>query len=291
MDPLLRPEFLLLLLEQGERSLEGHTRLFLVLSSYPDDALCSFYDAGLNIAYRAPSSEDGPRANFAAFVEWTLARHGSPFTVCPEGDLASATQDPVPSPPSPRCAACMHRRTERQCWGSPRSQSRWWRQSRCVSRQQRPPRGRIPRTVWARRGAPPPAPRLRVSWVWSVDCATTLEKGLHFPSLAQGGPQIPSPALLSLLRLRWSQPAPFLQSALQCPLLENARPPTHSCLLHRCRLAAPLLALSPPSMRCELGETAILQRRRGRSFPRLRLQPPRPGLRLGPLTRRLHHGS
>ncbi len=110
MDPLLRPEFLLLLLEQGERSLEGHTRLFLVLanlSSYPDDALCAFYDASLNIAYRAPSSEDGPRANFTAFVEWTLARHGSPFTVCPEGDLASATQDPVPNPPSPRCAERM----------------------------------------------------------------------------------------------------------------------------------------------------------------------------------------
>ncbi len=40
MDPLLRPEFLLLLLEQGERSLEDHTGLFLMLAnttSYPDD--------------------------------------------------------------------------------------------------------------------------------------------------------------------------------------------------------------------------------------------------------------
>ncbi len=74
--PLLHPEYLLLLLEQGEKSLEGHTRLLLVLTSlttYLDDALCAFYDASLNIACRAPSSEDGPRANFAAFVEWTLA--------------------------------------------------------------------------------------------------------------------------------------------------------------------------------------------------------------------------
>ncbi len=45
MDPLVRPEFLLLLLEQGDRSLEDHTRLFLLLAnttSYPDDALCSW---------------------------------------------------------------------------------------------------------------------------------------------------------------------------------------------------------------------------------------------------------
>ncbi|KAI2657753.1 Streptococcal surface protein A [Labeo rohita] len=42
IDPLLRPEYILLHLEQREKSLEGHTRLFLVFSSlttYPDDAL------------------------------------------------------------------------------------------------------------------------------------------------------------------------------------------------------------------------------------------------------------
>ncbi len=68
--------------------------------------------------------------------------------------------------------------------------------------------------------------------------------------------------------------SPLLEDALQCPLLEDTHPPTHSCLLYRCRLAAPLLALSPPSMRCKLGRTAILQRRHGRSFPRLRLRGP-----------------
>ncbi len=98
MDPLLRPEFLLLLLEQGERSLEDHTGLFLMLAnttSYPDDALCSFYDASLNTASRALSSEDGPREDFAAFVEWTLARNGSPLTVSPEDDLARSTPFPA----------------------------------------------------------------------------------------------------------------------------------------------------------------------------------------------------
>ncbi len=44
---------------------------------------------------------------FAAFVVWTLARNGSPLTVYPEDDLARSTPDPVPSPPSPRCAERM----------------------------------------------------------------------------------------------------------------------------------------------------------------------------------------
>ncbi len=107
MDPLVRPKFLLLLLEQGDRSLEDHTRLFLCLANatiYPDDALCSFYDASLNTASRAQSSENGPREDFAAFVEWTLARNGSPLTICPVDDLARSTPDPEPSPPSPRGA-------------------------------------------------------------------------------------------------------------------------------------------------------------------------------------------
>lgn len=57
------PSFLLLLLEQGKRSLEDHIRLFQLLAnttSYTDNTHCSFYDASLNTAYRALSSEDGP---------------------------------------------------------------------------------------------------------------------------------------------------------------------------------------------------------------------------------------
>ncbi|KAL1249397.1 hypothetical protein QQF64_020402 [Cirrhinus molitorella] len=41
--------------------------------------------------------------DFAAFVEWTLARNRSSLTIRPEENLASATPDPEPSPPSPRC--------------------------------------------------------------------------------------------------------------------------------------------------------------------------------------------
>ncbi len=176
MDPLVRPEFLLLLLEQEDRSLEDHTRLFLCVvnaTSYPDDTLCSFYDASLNTASRALSSEDGPREDFTAFVEWTLARNGSPLTVSPEDDLARSTPDPEPSPPSPRgkehqpeptddgepfpsaiCEPALSRSSRKL---SPT------RQTRCESRRQCPSRGSKPWTVWARSGALPPAPRLRVS--------------------------------------------------------------------------------------------------------------------------------
>ncbi len=83
------------------------TRPFLMLANatcYPDGTLCSFYNASLNTTCRALSSEDGPRGDFAAYVEWTLARNGSPLTVCPEDDLARSTPDPEPSPPSP-CGA------------------------------------------------------------------------------------------------------------------------------------------------------------------------------------------
>ncbi|KAL0201260.1 hypothetical protein M9458_004447, partial [Cirrhinus mrigala] len=73
-------------------------------TSYPDDALCAFYDASLNASCRAPSSEDGPRADFAAFVEWTLARNKLSFSVCSMENLASATPDPEPSLPASRHA-------------------------------------------------------------------------------------------------------------------------------------------------------------------------------------------
>ncbi|KAI2665753.1 IgA FC receptor [Labeo rohita] len=114
MDPLLRPEFILLRLEQGDLPLEGYTVLFQLVAhatSYPDDALCAFYDASLNASCRAPSSEDGPRADFAAFVEWTLARNRSSFPACSMKNLAGATPDPEPSQPPPRHAEHAHEPT------------------------------------------------------------------------------------------------------------------------------------------------------------------------------------
>ncbi len=78
--------------------------------------------------------------------------------------------------------------------------------------------------------------------------------------------------------------------ALKARRLTNAQPPTCSCLPHHCRLADPLLALSPPSIRCEPCRSAILHRHRGWRIPCLCLQPLSPRLRLSPSTRRLHHG-
>ncbi len=103
------------------------TRLFLVLASlttYPDDALCVFYDASLNIACRAPSSEDGPRANFAAFVEWTLGRHGSPFTRLPAGSTVA---------PSSLLSAVAHLSTGSAGFPRPSGSALVWRRPSCAS--------------------------------------------------------------------------------------------------------------------------------------------------------------
>ncbi len=102
-----------------------------------------------------------------------------------------------------------------------------------------------------------------------IDWETELEIELS-PPLSPSSPLVQSSPPSSLVPLSSPEGLPILQ----CPLLENARPPTRSCLLHRCRLAAPLLALSPLSVRCEPHGSAILQRRRGWSIPHLRLQGP-----------------
>ncbi|KAI2666774.1 Filamentous hemagglutinin [Labeo rohita] len=102
MASLLRPEFILLRLKQGDLPLEGYTIMFQLIAhttSYPDDALCAFYNASLNASCRAPSSED-----FTSFVEWTLARNKLSFPACSLENLASATPDPEPSQPPPRHA-------------------------------------------------------------------------------------------------------------------------------------------------------------------------------------------
>lgn len=129
-------EYLLLLLEQGERSLKGHTRLFLVLanlSSYPDDALYAFYDASLNSAYRAPLAKEGPRVDTFSSGQCNPGASAQP-TISPlHGVHAEPTADGEPRPPRP---------TSHQ-------------QTRCESRQPHPPRGRVVQTVRAQRGAPP----------------------------------------------------------------------------------------------------------------------------------------
>ncbi len=70
MDPFVRPEFLLLLLlEQGDRSLEDHTRLFLLLAnatSYPDVALCTSGTAGQGGDSRSSSARSSKVHSSAA---------------------------------------------------------------------------------------------------------------------------------------------------------------------------------------------------------------------------------
>ncbi len=73
------PNIALLCLEQGDRPLEDHTQDFLhlaCLSHYPDRSLCVFYHASLSERSKARVPADGPRDNFAAFVEWVLEKNG-----------------------------------------------------------------------------------------------------------------------------------------------------------------------------------------------------------------------
>lgn len=52
--------------------------------SWPDYVPCEFYNSNLNTACRARLSEDGPRGNLAAYVEWTLTSNKSSFVACAE---------------------------------------------------------------------------------------------------------------------------------------------------------------------------------------------------------------
>ncbi|KAI2653668.1 Zinc metalloprotease ZmpB [Labeo rohita] len=101
------PAVLVLLLEQGDRSLEDHTTDFVFLTNYthfPDNCLCSFYFAGLNTTTRAQLSGDGPRESFATYVDWVLVSCNSSLTVDFADDDTSPTLDPEPSQQSPQFA-------------------------------------------------------------------------------------------------------------------------------------------------------------------------------------------
>ncbi|KAI2658971.1 Cytosolic carboxypeptidase 1 [Labeo rohita] len=98
------PTVLLPILEQGNRSLEDHTKDFMYLASmthYPVSSLCSFYLTGLNPTTQAQLSGNGPRESLAAYIEWVLVSNRSLWTV--DFDT-SPTPDPEPSQPSPRFA-------------------------------------------------------------------------------------------------------------------------------------------------------------------------------------------
>lgn len=102
------PKFILLLLKQGNHSLEAHTVIFAEIANimqYLDNCLCSFYHASLNTATQAKFAGKGPQESFAAFVEWVLASCNSALTLYYAGEnLASPTLDPEPSLMPPHCA-------------------------------------------------------------------------------------------------------------------------------------------------------------------------------------------
>ncbi|KAI2644887.1 Transposon Ty3-G Gag-Pol polyprotein [Labeo rohita] len=96
------PAVLVLLLEQGDRSLEDHTTDFVFLTNYthyPDNCLCSFYFAGLTTTTRAQLSGDGPRESLAVYVEWVLVSCNSSLTADFTDNDTSPTLDPEPSQP------------------------------------------------------------------------------------------------------------------------------------------------------------------------------------------------
>ncbi|KAL0189403.1 hypothetical protein M9458_016502, partial [Cirrhinus mrigala] len=101
------PTVLLILLKQGERSLEDHTRDYIFLaehSHFPDSSLCTFYRAGLNTTTKGLLSGEGPRESLPDYIEWVLASCGSSWTIDFVKEDVSPTQDPEPSQPSPRQA-------------------------------------------------------------------------------------------------------------------------------------------------------------------------------------------
>ncbi|KAI2658676.1 Pappalysin-1 [Labeo rohita] len=85
------PTVLLILLKQGERSLEDHTRDYIFLaehSHFPDSSLCTFYRAGLNTTAKGLLSGGGSSREPAGLHR----------------EDVSPTPDPEPSQPSPRHA-------------------------------------------------------------------------------------------------------------------------------------------------------------------------------------------
>ncbi|KAI2658485.1 Opioid growth factor receptor [Labeo rohita] len=103
MDPAVK----IIILEQGNRSLEDHTRDFVHLvphTHYPDSCLCTFYRVGLNTTIKAQLSGEGPRESIADYIEWVLASCGSSWTIDFVKEDVSPTPDPESSQPSPRHA-------------------------------------------------------------------------------------------------------------------------------------------------------------------------------------------
>lgn len=96
------PTVHLLLPEQGDHSLEDHTRDFLdlvCLTHYPYCLLCVFYHTEL---IEQSKTHGWPlRGSFIEYEERVLVQCDSSFTIClTDKDITSLTADPEPSQPS-----------------------------------------------------------------------------------------------------------------------------------------------------------------------------------------------
>ncbi|ROJ44584.1 hypothetical protein DPX16_4902 [Anabarilius grahami] len=91
------PAFLLICLEQKDRSLEAHLDDFLFLAPathFPDSSLCNFLYAGLNTATKAQLSR--PRGSFPEHVEWCPARNlQSAWKFSTTPDLITGDREPA----------------------------------------------------------------------------------------------------------------------------------------------------------------------------------------------------
>ncbi len=167
------PAVLILLLEQGDRSLEDHTNDFVFLANlthYPDNCLCSFYYAGphhTRAVVRGWSSRASPSSKRG---RWCPASHIWPWTSQPRsGPRAQSSTTPRYG------AAWAHRRRRaRACRGhwaiAIRSDRADDRPEPQVSDQVRERRWIL---LWRSQGqwkAPPTAPPLGVStnWTWEI---------------------------------------------------------------------------------------------------------------------------
>lgn len=71
---------------------------------YPDRLLCVFYHTSLSDRSKAHLPANGPKKDFARFVEWVLVNIDYPFTICLADDHTDPTPHPVTSHPPP--ASC-----------------------------------------------------------------------------------------------------------------------------------------------------------------------------------------
>ncbi|ROL40712.1 hypothetical protein DPX16_9706 [Anabarilius grahami] len=89
------PAFLLICLEQKDRSLEEHLNDFLFLATsthFPESSLCNFLFAGLNTTTKALLSGEGPRGSFPEYVENTWSAPSPTPTPAPSQEPSDGVE-------------------------------------------------------------------------------------------------------------------------------------------------------------------------------------------------------